>query len=94
MAQQITKEQLINDILREKDNIGMKPYSHNIVSIKLKMLEEYFGSEEVEKIVRESDLKYMGWGHIIGYEVKEIEYESSSEEDSYSSDDDDYEEEK
>ena len=47
-------------------NIDILPYSHNIVSIGIKMLLDEFGDEDGLKIIRESYpvLKDLGWSHL------------------------------
>jgi hypothetical protein len=59
------KEDIINTIKKEIPYVDIKPYSHNIICLELNVLAEKFGQEEVEKIVRETNLKNIGWGYIL-----------------------------
>ena len=82
-----TLQTLTNKINKEIDFVDIKPFSHNIISLTLRQIEEHYGKEQVLHIIRTTDLKEIGWGYMIGYVPKEIEYESSSEEESdYDSD--------
>ncbi len=60
-----TKEQIIKKIKQEIPFIDVKPFSHNIISLELRLLEEKFGEEEVYNLINSTDLKYKGWGHIV-----------------------------
>jgi hypothetical protein len=60
-----TKEEIINKIKKEIPYVDVKPYSHNIIGLELNVLAEKYGQEEVEKIVRETNLKNIGWGYIL-----------------------------
>jgi len=60
-----TKEQIIEKIKQEIPFIDVKPFSHNIISLELRLLEEKFGEEEVYNLINSTDLKYKGWGHIV-----------------------------
>tara|TARA_R100000426_G_scaffold86684_1_gene68776 strand:- start:1120 stop:1317 length:198 start_codon:yes stop_codon:yes gene_type:complete len=60
-----TKEEIINKIKKEIPYVDVKPYSHNIIGLQLNVLAEKYGQEEVEKIVRETNLKNIGWGYIL-----------------------------
>jgi len=60
-----TKEEIINKIKKEIPYVDVKPYSHNIIGLQLNVLADKYGQEEVEKIVRETNLKNIGWGYIL-----------------------------
>ena len=60
-----TKEEIINKIKKEIPYVDIKPYSHNIIGLELNVLADKYGQEEVEKIVRETNLKNIGWGYIL-----------------------------
>jgi hypothetical protein len=60
-----TKEEIINKIKKEIPYVDVKPFSHNIIGLELNVLAEKYGQEEVEKIVRETNLKNIGWGYIL-----------------------------
>lgn len=56
-----TLEQLRNDIERESAWVGLKPYSHNIVSLCLSMISQRHGIEEANKAIEDFDLESLGW---------------------------------
>tara|TARA_R100001015_G_C4474285_1_gene56889 strand:- start:54 stop:482 length:429 start_codon:yes stop_codon:yes gene_type:complete len=59
-------------IKREIPYVGIKPYSHNIISITLRAIAEEYGDEEAEYIVATTELKNMGWGYILKKDHKEL----------------------
>ena len=60
-----TKDQIIEKIKQEIPFIDVKPFSHNIISLELRLLEEKYGEKEVYNLINSTDLKYKGWGHIV-----------------------------
>ena len=57
-----TKEQIIAKIKQEIPYVDVKPYSHNIISLELTILEEVAGREAVVELVKTTELKNKGWG--------------------------------
>jgi hypothetical protein len=71
-----TKQDIINIIKREIPFVGKRPYSHNIINLELNILDERYGEKEVVELIKNTDLKILGWGHIITiYEQKLAEEE-------------------
>ena len=60
-----TKEEIIATIKKEIPFVDIKPYSHNIISLQLTMLEEVAGEEAVVELVKSTKLKDLGWGYMI-----------------------------
>ena len=58
----MTKEEIINTIKKEIPFIDVKPYSHNIINLNLMILEKKYGQEEVNKLIKKTKLKDLGWG--------------------------------
>ena len=56
---------ILDDIKREIPFVDVKPYSHNIINMKLMILGEKFGEDKVKEIVSQTQLKYLGWGYIL-----------------------------
>lgn len=48
-------------IQREKDFIGIKPYSHNIISLVLLQISQEYNKEEANKCIDEFELFKHGW---------------------------------
>ena len=61
----MTKEDIINKIKKEIPFIDVKTYSHNIISMNLMILEKNYGQEEVNKLIKNTKLKDLGWGWIL-----------------------------
>tara|TARA_R110002096_G_scaffold369153_1_gene562444 strand:+ start:733 stop:936 length:204 start_codon:yes stop_codon:yes gene_type:complete len=59
------KEELIIAIKNEIPFVDIKPYSHNIIGLKLELLEKEFGEKEVIELIKNTNLKYLGWGYIL-----------------------------
>lgn len=60
-----TKEQIIEKIKQEIPFVDIKPFSHNIISLELRLLEKKYGEEEVKNLIKSTKLKDLGWGHFI-----------------------------
>ena len=60
-----TKKEIIATIKKEIPFVDIKPYSHNIISLQLTMLEEVAGEEAVVELIKSTKLKDLGWGHTI-----------------------------
>tara|TARA_R100001086_G_scaffold203084_1_gene119176 strand:- start:151 stop:366 length:216 start_codon:yes stop_codon:yes gene_type:complete len=45
--------------------IDKKPFSHNLISLYLRMINEKFGEQAVVNYIADSDLKDLGWGYIL-----------------------------
>jgi hypothetical protein len=54
-------KQIIKEINKEKRWIDIKPYSHNIVSILLRQLSEFYTEEQMEEFIIKSGLRELGW---------------------------------
>ncbi len=52
---------IIDDIKKEIPWVDVKPFSHNIIGIKLKMLDDLCGIEEVDKLIANTPLCELGW---------------------------------
>ena len=46
-----TKDQIIEKIKQEIPFIDVKPFSHNIISLELRLLEEKYGEKEVYNLI-------------------------------------------
>ena len=57
--------ELLRKVVEEIPYIGVRPYSHNIISLNLRIIEQKFGTRAVEAIIEMTDLKDLGWGYII-----------------------------
>ena len=55
------KQELIKAIKDQIPYVDIKPYSHNIIGLKLQMLSTEYGQEESNKLIRETKLKDIGW---------------------------------
>jgi len=60
-----TKAELIIEIKDEIPWVDIKPYSHNIIGLKLDILRRDYGEEEVRSLVKNTQLKHLGWGWIL-----------------------------
>ena len=58
-------QKALNILDKEIPYIDIKPYSHNIVALALKMLTDEIGRDETKKIIKDKYqvLKVLGWGH-------------------------------
>jgi len=59
-------ESLKKKIDKEVDFIGVKPYSHNIVSLLLLKIHQEFGKAEANQCVEEFGLHKLGWAKVKG----------------------------
>jgi len=64
-TEQYELEYIIDKIYDEIDFVDVKPYSHNIISIWFRILEEQYGKGEVVEIINNTDLYDAGWGWIV-----------------------------
>ena len=48
-------------IYYQADWVDVKPYSHNIISITLRIVDEEHGREEANKIIEKAGLESLGW---------------------------------
>jgi hypothetical protein len=59
------KLQRINEIkaqiLKEIPFVDIKPFSHNIISLELRLMSEEFGVQHANKIIVDYGLDKMGW---------------------------------
>tara|TARA_R110000824_G_scaffold344865_1_gene531503 strand:- start:462 stop:689 length:228 start_codon:yes stop_codon:yes gene_type:complete len=70
-----TKEEIIAKITKEIPFVNIKPYSHNIISLQLTMLEEIGGEEAVVALINNTELCLLGWGYIVEeYDQKKLNY--------------------
>lgn len=56
-----TKEEIIATIKKEIPFVDIKPFSHNIISLELRLLEEVAGEEVVVDLINSTKLKDLGW---------------------------------
>ena len=56
-----TKEEIIKKIKQEIPFVDVKPFSHNIISLELRILARDYGLKEVEKLINTTKLKSLGW---------------------------------
>ena len=61
MAKKKTLQELKEIIEREKDFIGIKPYSHNIISLVLLQISKEYNRDEANKCIDEFELARHGW---------------------------------
>jgi hypothetical protein len=55
---------LKNDISLEKKFIGLKKYSHNIISIIIRAIMREYGKQEANKTIKDFKLLKLGWSYI------------------------------
>jgi hypothetical protein len=67
------KQEIINIILKEIPYVDIKPYSHNIINLELNILAEKYGQEEANKLIKNTQLKNLGWGYILDMDAKQLE---------------------
>ena len=56
-----TEEEIIQSIKNEIPYVDIKEYSHNIISLELRMYSEIKGDEETYKLIKELGLDKLGW---------------------------------
>jgi len=56
-----TEEEIIQLIKNEIPYVDIKEYSHNIISLELRMYSEIKGDEETYKLIKELGLDKLGW---------------------------------
>ena len=61
MENEKTLEDFRDTIKKERRFVGKKPYSHNIISLTLRIIAEKFGKDEANKTIRICELKKLGW---------------------------------
>jgi len=61
MKEEKTLEQYQNTIKRERRFVDLKPYSHKIISLTLRIIAEKFGKDKANKTIRLCNLKSLGW---------------------------------
>lgn len=61
-----TLEELRQVIETEIPFIDIKPYSHNIISITLRIINDEYGEQEAVNIIADNyELQEQGWGYIL-----------------------------
>ena len=65
-------EDLIYEIEEEMEWVDIKPYSHNIISIKLRMIDEFYGDKEVNKVIRHLNLTSIGWDYSKDHKIRAV----------------------
>ena len=61
-----TLEELRQVIENEIPFIDIKPYSHNIISITLRIINDEYGEQEAVNIIADNyELQEKGWGYIL-----------------------------
>ena len=48
----------------EMEFVDIKPYSHNLISIRLSMISKLGGAKEANRVIRELGLESLGWRKI------------------------------
>ena len=67
-----TLEELFDKIEEQVEWLDIKPYSHNIIGLTLRMIDDYYGIHEVINAIYDNGLEDKGWGHIVkDYEEKQ-----------------------
>ena len=61
MVKKKTLQELKEIIQIERDFIGIKPYSHNIIGITLLEISQKFSRKEANKCIDEFELEKHGW---------------------------------
>lgn len=59
-----TLKELRDQIKNEVAYIDKKPYSHNIIGLCLSSIDEHFGKEEANKVIKDFKLDKKGWSII------------------------------
>jgi|11_taG_2_1085331.scaffolds.fasta_scaffold116500_1 hypothetical protein len=65
-------EDLIYDIEEQMEYVDIKPYSHNIISLNLRMIDEYYGEKEANLVIRELNLTSMGWDYSKEHKIRAV----------------------
>jgi len=68
MDKQVLKIKLEKSIREEVPYIDIKPYSHNIIGMKLEQIGNEFGLEAVKEIIIKYHLEDKGWGYVLNLE--------------------------
>jgi hypothetical protein len=61
MVKKKTLQELKEIIRIERDFIGIKPYSHNIIGLVLLQISEEYSRKEANKCIDEFELQRYGW---------------------------------
>jgi len=56
-----TLEELRQSIKEERQYVDKKPYSHNIISLRLQQIFEDYGKVETNKAIKDFKLDKLGW---------------------------------
>ena len=65
-------EELFAIIEEQTEWLDIKPYSHNIIGLTLRRIEDYYGIEEVVNAIYDNGLEDKGWDYIVKkYEEKQ-----------------------
>jgi len=56
-----TEEEIIQSIKNEIPYVDIKEYSHNIISLELRIYSEIKGDEETYKLIKQLGLDELGW---------------------------------
>lgn len=56
-----TEEEIIQSIKNEIPYVDIKEYSHNIISLELRMYSEIKGVDETYELIKELGLDKLGW---------------------------------
>jgi len=56
-----TEEEIIKNIRKEIPYVDIKEYSHNIISLELRIYSEIKGDEETYKLIKQLGLDELGW---------------------------------
>jgi hypothetical protein len=58
-------DKIFNDafikIMDERKFVDIKPYSHNIISLRLKIVSDKLGQAEANKLIKICNLEELGW---------------------------------
>lgn len=54
-------QELREIISHERNYVGVKPYSHNIISLTLLQIAREYGHVQANKCIRDFDLEPLGW---------------------------------
>lgn len=58
-------DKIFNDafikIMDERKFVDIKPYSHNIISLRLKIVSDKLGQAEANKLIKMCELEELGW---------------------------------
>lgn len=64
-----TLSELIKAIKAEIPYVDRKPYSHNIISLNLRMIDADFGMKAANRVIRDLGLNRLGWVEMAGEAV-------------------------